>query len=173
MADVKKVKLKSQIVLGIREIGSYTIIPELIKKIYPYTKSRSIDIGGPAIFICHETAEQAMTADKQGKADVEVCVPIKERIKIDAEGMELGIACYEIPGGTFAKTTHKGPYEQCKTTYNEIFNWIYENRYRITGPTREYYLNNPKEVKPEEIKTEIYAPIQKIKETKKLTKEVK
>ncbi|WP_305791978.1 GyrI-like domain-containing protein [Methanococcoides sp. AM1] len=29
----------------------------------------------------------------------------------------------------------------------------------ITGPTREVYLNDPAEVSPEEILTEIYAPV--------------
>ncbi len=173
MANVKKVILKSQIVLGLREIGSYSIMPKLFSKLFPYAMSRGMKIEGPLIFICHETAQQAIKADKEGSADVEVCVPVKEQVEIDEQGGELGIACYQLPGGTFAKIIHKGPYEQCEPAYQELFKWISEKGYRITGSVREYYLNDPKEVKPEEIETEICAPIQEGGENKDLTKEVK
>nr|WP_239451403.1 GyrI-like domain-containing protein [Methanosarcina horonobensis] len=35
-----------------------------------------------------------------------------------------------------------------------------ENGKIITGPVREVYLNDPREVQPEEILTEIYAPLE-------------
>ena len=59
-----------------------------------------------------------------------------------------------------AKTVHKGPYEECGPTYENLFKWIGENGKKITGPTREVYLNDPREVPKEEILTEIYAPIE-------------
>ena len=59
-----------------------------------------------------------------------------------------------------AKTVHRGPYEACEPTYAKLFAWIGENGKRIAGPLREVYLNDPKEVPPEEILTEIYAPIE-------------
>lgn len=173
MAEVKKVTLKSKIVLGIRERGSYKKIPELLSKIYPYAMSRGLKIKGHPMFVCHEmNKEEAMQANEAGTADVEVCVPVKEKIEIDEEGSELGIVCYEIPGGKFARTVHKGPYEECEGTYNELFEWINLHGYRISGPIRECYLNDPKEVAPEEIETEIYAPIQEGREDKNLIKEV-
>jgi effector-binding domain-containing protein len=174
MAKVKKVKLKSQIVLGAREVGPYAKIKELLSKIFPYAMARGAEITGPPMFLCHEaTKEKAMQADKEGNADVEVCVPVKERVETDAEGGEIGIASYEIPGGKFAKTIHKGPYEECEKTYEELYTWINEKGYTISGPVRECYLNDPNEVAPEEIQTEIYAPIKKREKVKKLTKEVK
>ena len=56
-----------------------------------------------------------------------------------------------------ARILHKGPNEQSAPTYKTLFTWIAENHKRITGPTREVYLNDPRKVPPEEILTEIYA----------------
>ena len=59
-----------------------------------------------------------------------------------------------------AKIMHKGPYEDCGATYGKLFAWLQKNGKRMNGPTREVYLNDPREVPPEEILTEIYAPIE-------------
>ena len=59
-----------------------------------------------------------------------------------------------------ARIVHKGPYEECGPTYEKLFAWIKENNKKIVGPTREVYLNDPKDVSPEEILTEILAPIE-------------
>ena len=108
----------------------------------------------PPIFVCYETAEEAMEADKTGTADVEVAAPIVEKIEETEE-----IKCYTLPGGKMAKIIHKGPYDKCETTYNKIFAWIDKNGKKIAGPIREVYLNDPREVGLEEALTEIYIPI--------------
>jgi AraC family transcriptional regulator len=59
-----------------------------------------------------------------------------------------------------AKTHHKGPYEECGPTYEKLFAWLAANGKKIVGPTRELYLNDPHEVPPEEILTEIFAPVE-------------
>lgn len=58
-----------------------------------------------------------------------------------------------------AKIVHKGPYEECTGTYERLFAWIKEKGMNVVGPTREAYLNDPREVSKEEIMTEIYAPV--------------
>ncbi len=58
-----------------------------------------------------------------------------------------------------AKIIHKGPYEACAPTYEKLYTWIEQNGKTITGPVREVYLNDPREVGIEEALTEIYAPI--------------
>ncbi|HMA05182.1 MAG TPA: GyrI-like domain-containing protein, partial [Methanomicrobiales archaeon] len=51
------------------------------------------------------------------------------------------------------------PYEACETTYRRLFAWIGEQGLSITGPIRETYLNDPREVQPDQILTEIMAPV--------------
>ena len=111
---------------------------------------------GPPIFICHEvTAEEAIEADKKKNADLEVAIPILQKV----DGNDK-IKSYELPGGKMAKIVHKGPYQECNPTYEKLYKWLEEKGKRIVGPTREVYLNDPNEVPLEEILTEVYAPIE-------------
>ena len=59
-----------------------------------------------------------------------------------------------------ARIVHKGPYEGCEAAYETLFAWLEENGKEVVGPIREVYLNDPNEVPPAEILTEIYAPIE-------------
>jgi effector-binding domain-containing protein len=58
-----------------------------------------------------------------------------------------------------AHAVHKGPYEACEPAYLALFDWITKNGYTISGPVREVYPNDPREVPPEEILTLIYIPV--------------
>ncbi|MCK4364790.1 MAG: GyrI-like domain-containing protein [Thermoplasmatales archaeon] len=58
-----------------------------------------------------------------------------------------------------AKIIHKGPYEQCQPTYEKLYNWLEQNGWKIIGPVREVYLNDPSGVGMEEALTEIFVPI--------------
>ena len=155
MSDITEVVVDDQLVLGTKKRGKYREIAVLLPKLFEFAVPRGIRITGPPLFICHEmTEEEAMKADEEGNANVEVAIPVSERI----EGKDE-ITCYELKGGNMAKIMHKGPYEACKPTYDKLFAWIGANGKEITGPIREAYLNDPREVGPEETLTEIYAPI--------------
>lgn len=155
MDEVTVVDVSDQIVLGLRRKGSYRMITDLIPEVFQYAMENGAQLLGGPVFLCHETsAEEAKEADREGKADVEVVIPVAG--KIDGAGE---IACYELPGGKMAKIIHKGPYEECGQTYEKLFAWIEDNGKRIVAPIREVYLNDPREVSPREILTEIYAPI--------------
>lgn len=154
MEKVTVVEVKPQLVAGIRKRGHYREIAELLPKLYEYSAKEGAEFTAAPIFVCHETAAEAIEAEKTGNADIEVAAPIAKRI---AETQE--IKCYTLPGGTMAKIIHKGPYEKCEPTYHKIFAWIEKTGKKIVGPTREVYLNDPREVGVEETLTEIYIPI--------------
>jgi AraC family transcriptional regulator len=66
----------------------------------------------------------------------------------------------------FKKTTaavylHIGPYENMDKAYEKIFKFVEDNGYKIVWPVFDKYLNNPMEVKPEELKTEMIIPVEK------------
>lgn len=156
MEEITVVDVKPQLVLGMRKTGPYQEIATMIGKLFQFAVSRNIAVTEAPMFVCHEkTMEEAIEADKAKNADVEVAIPIAEK----ARGTEE-ITCYELPGGKMARILHKGPYEDCSPTYEKLFAWLKENGKTAVGPTREVYLNDPGEVSPEEILTEIYAPIE-------------
>ena len=154
--EIEIVELEATKVMGMRRTGEYTMISKMLPALYEYAFSKGIEVTGPAIFVCHECSkEEAEKAMKDGNADVECAIPIVS----EAEPGE-GMTVYELPAAKMAKIVHKGPYEQCENAYNKLFAWLGENGKQITGPIREHYLNDPREVAPEEILTEIYAPIE-------------
>lgn len=157
MSEVTITELSPQLVLGMRKTGSYREIPIMFSRICEFAFSKNIQITAYPAFLCHEiTIEEAQKADEEGNADIEVVFPIFKFVEITGEEE---IKVYELPGGKMAKIVHKGPYEECTLTYEKLFSWITENGKRIVGPVREVYLNDPRDVQPEEILTEIYAPL--------------
>jgi effector-binding domain-containing protein len=157
MSEVTIIETPSQRVLGMRRKGHYSEIPLMLSKLFEFIFSKNIQIAGYPIYVCHEISiEEVQKAEKDGNADIEVAVPISGSSGITGD---QEIKEYELPGGRMAKIVHKGPYEACGPTYEKLFTWIAEKGKRITGPIREVYLNDPREVPPEEILTEIYAPL--------------
>ncbi|HLP57417.1 MAG TPA: GyrI-like domain-containing protein [Candidatus Deferrimicrobium sp.] len=56
---------------------------------------------------------------------------------------------------------HKGPYTNLPKSYKIASEFLKDNGYRIAGPIAEKYLNNPMEVTPENLQTEIIIPVAK------------
>jgi effector-binding domain-containing protein len=95
-----------------------------------------------------------MKANETGTARVEVAWPVSGTVKGTRE-----MKVYELPGGKMVHTVHRGPFESCEPTYLKLFAWIESEGLRICGPIREVYPNDPREVKPDEIITEIFVPV--------------
>lgn len=154
--EIRIVEVQPQMVLGMRKKGKYEEIGMMIPKVCQFAEESGVQIQGPPIFGCHEmTVEESKKADEEGNADVTVAVPVSGKV----EGTDE-IKCYELPGGKMAKIVHKGPYQECESTYEKLFAWLGQSGKRIVGPTGEVYLNDPREVPPEEFLTEIYALIE-------------
>jgi len=66
-----------------------------------------------------------------------------------------------IEGGKYAMFLHKGAYENLKSTYDEIGDWIVQSKVELRDlPMFEKYLNrDPRRTKVENLKTEIYVPL--------------
>ncbi|HLP46525.1 MAG TPA: GyrI-like domain-containing protein [Candidatus Kapabacteria bacterium] len=56
---------------------------------------------------------------------------------------------------------HKGPYTNLAKSYEIAWKFLTDNGYRVAGPMAEKYLNNPMEVTPENLQTEIIIPVTK------------
>lgn len=154
MSQVSVIEVAPQVVVGTWKRGTYAEIGPMVAKVCEYAEASGAQIRGRPTFVCHETPREAMKANEQATADVEVVIPVAK--PVDGKG---DITCYELPGGKMARIVHKGPYEACAPSYKKLFEWIAENHKKVVGPTREVYLNDPRQVPPEEILTEIYAPI--------------
>ena len=77
------------------------------------------------------------TEFKEADADYEACMPVRRGEPVD------GISVRELPGGRFVSLLHKGPYDQLGRSYAKVLEFIRENGYEITTPTREVYHKGP------------------------------
>jgi len=154
MSDVVIKNVTPQLVVGMRKRGTYAQIRPMLAGVRKYIEVHGAQIVGPPAFICHETPKDVVRANLLHNADVEVVIPVSARIPGNEE-----ITCYELSGGSMAVVTHKGPYEKSASTYKRLFAWIAENHKKVAGPTWEVYLNDPQKVAPEELLTEICAPV--------------
>jgi AraC family transcriptional regulator len=65
---------------------------------------------------------------------------------------------------TFKKAAvylYTGPYEKMDKAYEKIFKHIEDKGCKVAWPCYDKYLNDPRTVKPEELKTEIIVPVEK------------
>ena len=72
-----------------------------------------------------------------------------------------GLEEQQLPGGRTAVLTFKGPYSGISPAYHTLFgNWLPQSGEEpADSPCFEIYLNNPREVPPEELLTEICLPL--------------
>lgn len=80
----------------------------------------------------------------------------------DAINVELPVVRTTVAAGRYACLRYKGPYADMKSAYLWLFGkWLPQSGEEVRdGPVFEEYLNNPREVAPTELLTEIYMPLE-------------
>lgn len=86
--------------------------------------------------------------------DVELGFPVSKELPSKDQ-----IKAGTIPGGKFAVVLHTGPYEKIGPAYAALTKWIAEKGYEPTGVAYEFYLNDPMQTKPEDLKTRVMFPL--------------
>ncbi len=64
-----------------------------------------------------------------------------------------------LPAVTVAATRHIGPYEEIGLAEHAVRAWAEENALEPAGDIREVYRNDPAEVSPDELETEVLLPV--------------
>ena len=64
-----------------------------------------------------------------------------------------------LPAGSVAVARHVGPYEEMGLAEHALYAWAEEHGFEASAPIRELYLNDPREVPPEALETEVILPI--------------
>jgi len=65
----------------------------------------------------------------------------------------------QLPAGRAAVTRHLGPYEEVGLADLALHAWAEERRLEPAGPLREVYRNDPAEVPPEALETDVVLPV--------------
>jgi len=85
-----------------------------------------------------------------------VAVPVAP----DAQG-EGEFRIEELPSRLEAVLLYKGPYDCVGPAWGRVFDAVFKGGYRMSAPPMEVYLNDPMEVPPEELLTEIRVPVER------------
>ena len=64
-----------------------------------------------------------------------------------------------LPGGPFACLTHVGPYETLGLAHHALFAWVQEWGHEPLGPVWEFYVNDPVDVPPDDLITDVALPL--------------
>lgn len=112
-------------------------------------------LGAGALFIgiCHDDPE----VTPQEKIRYDACVTVGEGFEPEGE-----IGVQTIPGGEYARMTHFGPYEKLGESYTKLLGgWLPRSGRELrSSPCFEIYLNSPESTEPEDLITDIYAPLE-------------
>ena len=79
--------------------------------------------------------------------------------KFRADG-EIGVQL--VPGGDYAVLTHFGPYENLGDSYAKLLGqWLPRSGWRLRAtPCLEIYFNSPENTEPDDLVTDIHAPLE-------------
>lgn len=88
------------------------------------------------------------------KWHLEMGIPCPE----SAEGKD-NIKKSELEAGCFVRAIHTGPYMKLKDTYEKVTTFAAENNLSFKDYSVEYYLNDPREISADQLKTEVLVAI--------------
>ncbi|AJY47006.1 AraC family transcriptional regulator [Martelella endophytica] len=153
MYDIELRNMKGRVLGGVAHRGSYMEVDKAFGqavglmmasgKFTPDMQMTGVYFDDPSI-----------VAEKELRSFAGLTVPA------DAD-LPQGLERYEAPAGLYAVLTHKGPYAELHKAYS----WFYGSWLPVKGhepgdaPPMEVYLNNPREVAPEALLTEICVPL--------------
>jgi AraC family transcriptional regulator len=134
----------------IKHVGTVEEMGLVLEKLMKWVSEENVKVIG-APFSLYYTDPSMVEPDEMV---YDMGIPIAN----DVEGNN-DIKIKEIPKHTVISSIHKGKYTTLTETYMGIWQYIEENKYVPNGVPKEIYLNNPQEVSPEELLTEVQFPI--------------
>jgi effector-binding domain-containing protein len=136
----------AQLTLSIRTKTSVQDLPQVLGKSYGAIAQYLGELGaypaGPPFTVYYNMDMENL--------DVEIGFPVSKKFPNKGD-----IKASEIPSGNFASCLYTGPYNEIKSAYNELSQWIADNGYKASGIAYEIYLNDPSQTAPDQLQTVI------------------
>ncbi len=152
--DVKFEVIEPIRVAYVHHVGPYSACGSAWEKLGAWLGKEGL-LGGGArhIGLCYDDPE--VTPPERIRYDA--CVTVDEDFVPKGE-----VGVQTIDGGEYAVTTHFGPYERFGETYARFFGqWLPQSGRELrSAPCLEIYLNDPEGTDPDDLITDIYAPLE-------------
>ena len=157
--DVRIESLEPDVVAFVRHVGPYSGVGEAWKALMKWGWSKTLFGSATTFGLCHDDPD--VTDPERLRYDA--CMTVRAGTRVRGK-----VALKELPGGTFAVTTHHGDYTSIGRTYAALFARIVTQgvggkTYRLGDPpSREIYLNDPRKTRPADLITEVWMPVESI-----------
>jgi len=136
-----------------RHVGPYGEVGAAWDRLLPVL-GKDGRLGGDTMFIgiCHDDPEVTVPS----RLRYDACVTVDEGLRADGD-----IGVQVIAGGEHAVTTHQGSYDTIGRTYAALLGqWLPRSGRELANtPCFEVYLNSPENTAPDDLLTDIYAPL--------------
>jgi AraC family transcriptional regulator len=152
--DVKIDTVEPMRVAFVRHIGPYNECGKAWEKIMTYMGAKGwLGPGCKMLGVCYDDPE----VTPANKIRYDACVTVEKDFQPEGD-----IGVQTLTGGEFAMTTHHGSYDKLGETYAKLHGqWMPRSgRTFRSAPCYEVYLNDPESTEPEELLTDIYAPLE-------------
>ncbi|WP_150523906.1 AraC family transcriptional regulator [Roseibium sediminis] len=153
MYDVEIRHIPSETLAGIHHTGAYTGISKSFEQLFGYLAFNDLFEKCGAVKGLY-FSDPTSVAEKDLKSMAGVVVR-------DEFPFAAPLERHETRGGDYAVLTHKGPYSELASAYQWLYSaWITSSdREPDDAPAMEIYLNNPRDVAPADLLTEICMPL--------------
>ena len=149
--DIKKMpELRTA---AVRHLGPYDQISEAFDRLHQAVSSSNLVRDKvPLLAIYHDDPE--MTPEPELRSDAAIVIPKEAKVP-------PGLREQRVPAGRYACATHVGPYDRLPEVWRELLgHWLPLSGERLgKGTTFEMYLNTPEDVPKEQLRTELYVPL--------------
>ena len=151
--DVRIEEVKPMRVAFVRHVGPYSEAGQAWQKLMQWAGSKGVLFSGPTMLgVVHD--DPSITPAARIRYDA--CLVMSQSFEAVGE-----IGEQTISGGTYAVTTHRGPYEKLSETYDRFYGeWLpASGREPKAAPGFEIYRNSPYDTLPESLVTDLYMPL--------------
>jgi AraC family transcriptional regulator len=139
-------------VVSLPRIGPYSEAGKAIYELFTWIGKKKVDMIGAPLGIFYDNPQKV----DPKRTKYEVCVPVAASVETDSTDEVIS---KQLPEQTVVYAVHRGPYKTVGESYGKIEEWMKKEGYKAAGPYREIYFNDPREVAPEDLKTELQIPV--------------
>jgi effector-binding domain-containing protein len=115
--------------------------------LWQYLSAQGAQAAGPPFAIYHNMDMSAL--------EMTLGFPVAQPLPGDGN-VQGGL----FPAGRWATTLHTGPYDDLRNAYAALEAWATAQGYTPSGIACEFYLNDPRDVPPEEYQTQVMFQLQ-------------
>jgi AraC family transcriptional regulator len=140
---------------AVRHVGSYMDISRAFAKLGEIVARAGVQKRPDMVMLAIYYDDPQTTPAPKLRSDAALSFPRTAKLPNE-------LAEHTIPGGRYARTTHVGPYQSLGDAWSRLIReWLPASGERMsTSPSYEIYRNSPETTQPQDLRTDLYVPLE-------------